>query len=116
MLNNTQVQERRGEAFELDQRLTVLGRKLRPGELAPAFALEWFDAERDAVTTVRLADSDGRVRLLNVVNSLDTPVCDVETQKWEERRAQLPADVQLLCVLYPDSEQLPCAWHTLRGE
>ena len=31
--------------------------------------------------TVRLGDTAGRVRVLNVVNSLDTPVCHVETQR-----------------------------------
>src|SRR5258708_7721669 len=94
----SQVQERRGEAFELGQPLTVIGRKLQPGEPAPPFTLECFDPALEAITIVRLADSDGQVRLLNVVNSLDTPVCDVETQKWEERRAELPADVQLLTI------------------
>ena len=95
---DSQVQERRGEAFELDARLTVIGRKLRPGDAAPPFTLECFDTNLCAIKIVRLADSDGQVRLLNVVNSLDTPVCDVETQKWEERRAQLPADVQLMTI------------------
>src|SRR6266852_2508174 len=95
---DSQIQERRGEAFELDAHLTVIGRKLRPGDSAPPFELECFDANLCAIKIVRLADSDGQVRLINVVNSLDTPVCDVETQKWEERRAQLPADVQLMTI------------------
>src|SRR5258708_8691140 len=95
---DSQIQERRGEAFELDARLTVIGRKLRPGDSAPPFELECFDANLCAIKIVRLADSDGQVRLINVVNSLDTPVFDVETQKWEERRAQLPADVQLMTI------------------
>jgi thioredoxin-dependent peroxiredoxin len=95
---DSQLEERLGEAFELDARLTVIGRKLQPGESAPDFALERFDADLGAITIVRLADSEGQVRLLNVVNSLDTPVCDIETQKWEERRAELPADVQLLTI------------------
>jgi thiol peroxidase len=98
MPDDPELHARRGEAFELDERLTVIGRKLQPGEPAPAFALESFDPAAGAITTVRLADSAGRVRLLNVVNSLDTPVCDIETQKWEERRTELPADVQLLTI------------------
>src|SRR5260370_21695348 len=95
---DSQIQERRGEAFEFDAHLTVIGRKLGPGDSAPPFELECFDANLCAIKIVRLADSDGQVRLINVVNSLDTPVCDVETQKWEERRAQLPADVQLMTI------------------
>ena len=54
---------------------------------------------------VRLSDSSGRVRLLNVINSLDTPVCHVETRRWEELRADLPDEV----TLYTISMDLPFA-------
>ena len=90
--------QRRGEAFEHDEQLTILGRKLEPGALAPDFTLDTYDAEQGVLRSVRLTDSSGSVRVLNVVNSLDTPVCDVETQKWEERRTELPADVHLLTI------------------
>jgi thiol peroxidase len=45
------------------------------------------------------------VRLLNVINSLDTPVCHVETRRWEELRADLPDEV----TLYTISMDLPFA-------
>ena len=77
------VMERIGEAFELDERLTILGRQLRAGDLAPDFALESFDPETEAMRVVRLGDTSGRVRLLNVVNSVDTPVCHIETRRWD---------------------------------
>src|SRR5919199_1500868 len=89
----TQVEERTGEAFEFAEQLTVVGRKLRPGDLAPNFALERFDAAEGAMRQVRLSDSAGTVRLLNVVNSLDTPVCQVETRRWDELRVSLPDGV-----------------------
>lgn len=88
--------ERVGEAYEFEERLTVLGRALEPGEIAPDFTLDHFDGE--VIQDVSLGDSDGRVRILNVVNSLDTPVCDVETRRWEELRSQLPDDVVILTV------------------
>jgi thioredoxin-dependent peroxiredoxin len=97
------VEERVGEAFELGEQLTVVGRRLRAGEAAPEFALERFDGE--AMSTVRLADSAGSVRLLNVVNSLDTPVCQVETRRWEQSRGDLPAGV----TVYTVSMDLPFA-------
>ena len=106
--------ERVGEAFELGERLTVVGERLRPGDAAPDFALEHFDPATQAVRTVRLADSAGRVRLLNVVNSLDTPVCHIETSRWEQLRPDLPPDV----VLYTISMDLPFAqarWHAAEG-
>jgi thioredoxin-dependent peroxiredoxin len=94
-----------GEAFEFDEKLTVVGAKLNVGDMAPDFVLDRWDAEAGAMRQVRLADSAGTVRLLNVVNSLDTPVCEVETRLWERRRAELPEDV----TVYTISMDLPWA-------
>ena len=69
------IEERTGEAFEFDEQLTVVGGKLQPGDEAPEFELDYFDSENEEMVTVRLSDSAGSVRLLSVVNSLDTPVC-----------------------------------------
>ena len=90
------MQERTGEAYELGEQLTVVGKRLEPGDAAPDFALDSFDGE--AMQTIRLADSAGNVRLLNVVNSLDTPVCHIETHRWEGLRADLPEHVQVSTV------------------
>ena len=63
---------------------------------------------------VRLADSAGLVRLLNVVNSLDTPVCHVETRRWGELRGGLPAGARV----YTISMDLPFAqarWQAAEG-
>ena len=95
--------ERTGQAFEFDEKLTVVGLKLAPGDAAPDFALDHWDG--GAMQSVRLADTAGKVRLLNIVNSLDTPVCEVETRRWECLRADLPDDV----VLYTVSMDLPWA-------
>jgi thioredoxin-dependent peroxiredoxin len=106
--------ERHGEAYELDERLTVIGRQLRPGDAAPDFALDSFDAKSGAMGVVRLADTAGHVRLLNVVNSLDTPVCHLETHRWDTLRSQLPDAV----VVYTISMDLPFAqarWRTAEG-
>ena len=104
--------ERTGEAFEFDEKLTVVGPKLQPGDPAPAFALDHWDGS--AMQSVTLADTAGKVRLLNIVNSLDTPVCEVETRRWEGLRTGLPADV----VLYTVSMDLPWAmarWSSAEG-
>jgi thiol peroxidase len=105
------IEERKGEAFELQERLTVVGRKLKAGEHAPHFVLDWLNPASGAIQQVRLADSAGKVRLLNVVNSLDTPVCQVETRCWEKFRPELPAEVSI----YTISMDLPFAlarWQT----
>jgi len=90
--------ERTGEAFELGEHLTVVGRKLQVGDPAPDVELETLDAATGAVRTARLSDRAGKVRLLNVVNSLDTPVCDVQTRRWEAARTDLPPDVEILTI------------------
>jgi thiol peroxidase len=108
------IEERTGEAFEFGERLTVVGRKLQPGERAPEFTLEHFDADAGAMRQVGLAESAGQVRLLNVINSLDTPVCQAETRHWERLRQDLPPNV----VVYTVSMDLPFAqarWQTSEG-
>ena len=106
------MEERTGEAFEFDEKLTVVGRKLEPGEKAPDFELEHFDGL--AMKMVGLNNSKGNVRLLNVVNSLDTPVCHVETRHWDKLRAQMPPGV----AVYTVSMDLPFAqsrWQSSEG-
>ena len=97
--------ERPGDAYELGEQLTVLGRRLAEGDTAPAFELDHLDPTKETLARVRLADSDGKVRLLNIVNSLDTPVCQVETRRWDVIGRELANDV----ILYTVSMDLPYA-------
>ncbi|MGH2373667.1 MAG: hypothetical protein ACRDIC_09370 [bacterium] len=53
--------------------LTVLGRELRPGDVAPDFVLVKAAARTADLTEYRLEDSRGKVRVLSAVPSLDTP-------------------------------------------
>jgi thiol peroxidase len=111
---NADYVTRVGEAFELDERLTVVGRKLEPGDIAPDFTLDLIDAENSVIRPVTLADSADTVRLLNVVNSLDTTVCQIETRRWENVAVDLPAAVRM----YTISMDLPFAqarWQSAEG-
>ncbi len=106
------TEERTGEAFELGEQLTVVGSKLSVGDLAPEFTLDEFDGHEMA--SVNLRDSNGQVRLINTVNSLDTPVCNVEIRRWEQARKDLPAEL----VVFTISMDLPFAqarWRTATG-
>jgi thioredoxin-dependent peroxiredoxin len=106
--------ERHGEAFELGEQLTIIGRKLEPGEMAPDFVLETIDTATGALRSVILAETAGKVRVFNVVNSLDTPVCHLETRRWDDLRSQLPEHV----VVETISMDLPFAqarWKTAEG-
>ena len=68
----------------------MVGRQLEPGDVAPDFELDHLD-DRRAGHAIRLGDTNGLVRVLNVVNSIDTPVCDVQTKKldWQLDGARL---------------------------
>ncbi len=108
------LHERIGEAFELGERLTIIGRKLLPGEPAPDFQLDYFDRSDSSIHQMRLVDAAGTVRLLNVVNSLDTPVCHVETHHWEQMSIELAPNVRV----YTISMDLPFAqarWQLAEG-
>src|SRR5690606_40769996 len=66
-------------------------------------ALPIFHVVDGTLTPVTLADSKGKVRLITVVPSLDTGVCDTMTRKFNEEAAKLPEDV----VVYTISVDLP---------
>jgi thiol peroxidase len=96
---------RKGEAFEEGIQLTVVGKKLKVGDKAPGFALDSLPPGAAMPHEVTLDDSEGSVRLLNVINSIDTPVCNVETRRWEALRTELPQGVRT----YTISMDLPFA-------
>jgi thiol peroxidase len=90
---------RSGEAFEGDIRLTVLGERLRVGDAAPDFVLDALGPGEAVPREVSLASGAGRVRLMHVVNSLDTPVCHVGAHRFEQlRTADLPSNVDVYTV------------------
>jgi thiol peroxidase len=91
--------ERTGEAFEFGDKLTVVGKKLEVGEPAPEIELDYLDPQSEQMSKVKLSDTTGKVRLLNVINSIDTPVCHVETHRWESSRSnELPDEVIIYTV------------------
>jgi thiol peroxidase len=92
-------EQRVGEAFEGDVRLSVVGRKLRAGDRAPDFSLDAFAVGDAFPHEVTRASTAGRVRLLHVVNSLDTSVCHLGAHRFDSlRREQLPPGVDLYTV------------------
>jgi thioredoxin-dependent peroxiredoxin len=114
MTSDAVAEERTGEAYEFDEQLTAIGPKLRAGTQAPEFTLDTFDLESQTVRPVRLSDATGSVRLLNVVNSLDTPVCNIETRRWDSLAEDLPPGV----VVQTISMDLPWAqarWRESEG-
>ena len=108
------MEERMGEAFAGTEQLTIMGRHLHAGESAPDFRLDYLDLVDLAVRTISLADSAGLVRLLNVVNSLERPVCQRVTRQWESFCVTLPPDACIYTVSM-DSPQMQARWQDTAG-
>jgi thiol peroxidase len=75
------------------------GPELKAGDKAPDF--EVIDGK---FQTINLAGTGSGVRILSVVPSLDTPVCDAQTKRFEDEAAKL-SDVKI----YTISMDLPFA-------
>ncbi len=93
------MEEKKGVATFKSNPVTLVGPEVKVGDKAPDFRLLTIE-----MTEVGLSESKGRVRLLSVVTSLDTPVCDLQTQRFEDEAGKLK-DV----VIYTISMDLPFA-------
>jgi thiol peroxidase len=63
----------------------VIGPELKAGDTAPD-----FEVVDTTLKTITLADTGNGVRIFSVVPSLDTPVCDMQTKRFNEEAAALP--------------------------
>ncbi|WP_059103796.1 thiol peroxidase [Shouchella shacheensis] len=72
--------------------VTLIGTPVQVGDTAPDFTVLAND-----LSEVSLADSKGRVRLISVVPSIDTGVCDQQTRKFNEEAATL-GDAKVLTI------------------
>lgn len=88
-----------------DQPMTVIGRRLSVGEKAPEFTVLAND-----FSEVHLRDSAGKVRLISVVPSLDTSICDAQTRRFNEEAAKAGPDVVILTISadHPISQKRWC--------
>ncbi len=86
------MSERAGVVTFKGNPLTLLGREVKVGDKAPDFKV--VDNGLQAVT---LADTAGTARIFVAVPSLDTPVCDLETRRFNEEAAKL-GDVKVYVV------------------
>ncbi|MEM8782183.1 MAG: thiol peroxidase [Planctomycetota bacterium] len=84
----------RPEAVSLKGKtMTLLGPELKAGDAAPAFTLKATD-----MSDKTLADYAGKVKVLVTIPSIDTPVCDVETRRFNQEAGTLGDDVVVLIV------------------
>ena len=73
--------------------VALLGSQLKVGDVAPDFTAVGNDLK-----PVTLSQFKGKVVVISAVPSLDTPVCDMETRRFNAEAAKLGPDVVILTV------------------
>ena len=86
------IERKAAVTFE-SQPLTLVGQEKQVGDTAPDFVL--LD---NNLAEVSLKDYDQQICLISVVPSLDTPVCEMQTRKFNEEASKLPENVTVLTV------------------
>ncbi|MFC4812289.1 thiol peroxidase [Paenibacillus sp. GCM10023250] len=94
------AQERAGVSTFKGNPLTLIGPELKVGDQAPDFQLN-----KSLVDVVSLKDYAGKVKLISVVPSIDTGVCDAQTRRFNEEASKFGDNVVILTV----SADLPFA-------
>jgi len=87
------MNERSGVITFQGNALTLLGDGLQKGAKAP-------DAEllSNDLSAVKLSDYRGGISIISTVPSLDTPVCDTQTRRFNEAASALGDDVRILTI------------------
>lgn len=96
------MKERTGVTAFKDHPLTLLGEEVKVGQKAPDFRIRGGFDEKTIMT---LDSTKGKIRVFNVVPSLDTPVCETQTIQFNEKAARLGDQVEVITV----SMDLPTA-------
>ncbi|MDN4069423.1 thiol peroxidase [Paenibacillus sp. FSL R5-0407] len=94
------TQERASVATFKGNPITLVGPELKVGDTAPDFRLN-----KNLLEEVTLQDFAGKIKLISVVPSLDTGVCDAQTRRFNQEAADLGDNVVILTV----SADLPFA-------
>jgi thiol peroxidase len=85
--------ERLGDVTYKSVPKTVLGRPLKAGDTFPASQLiapDWSEVD--------LQTFEGQVRLVSVVPSLDTGICDAQTKRFNDEAERLGNQVKIITV------------------
>ncbi|MGD9647111.1 MAG: thiol peroxidase [Pirellulales bacterium] len=88
--------------------MTLAGDEIKVGQQAPEFTMHVFEG---GIKPVTLADLKGKPSFISVVPSLDTPVCQTQTKKFNDQLSALGDKVNAWTV----SLDLPFAMNRFCG-
>jgi len=84
--------------------MTLSGPELKAGDAAPDFKVT-----DPGMKSVSLMDTGTNVRIFSVIPSLDTPVCDAQTKRFNEEVAGMPGvDVYTISADLPFAQKRWC--------
>ncbi|MCQ2011580.1 MAG: thiol peroxidase [Sporolactobacillus sp.] len=86
-------EERTGVATVGGNPITLIGPELKAGDKAPEFTVN-----KDLMEEASLSDYGDKIKLISVVPSLDTKVCDAQTRRFNEAAAELGDQVAVLTI------------------
>ncbi|MHA6529803.1 thiol peroxidase [Paenibacillus sp. BAC0078] len=87
------TQERTGAATFKSSPITLVGPELKAGDSAPDFVVS-----KNLLEDASLSDYAGKIKLISVVPSLDTGVCDAQTRRFNTEAAELGDEVVILTI------------------
>jgi len=87
------AEERKGAVTMRGNPMTLVGPEIKPGQKAPSFT-----AVGKGLAQVALDQFKGKVKIFSAIPSVDTPVCDMETRRFNEEASKLPGDVQIVTI------------------
>ena len=87
------MQERDGLVTMKGNPITLMGSELQVGDKAPDFV-----AVDNDLNPVSFDSFRGKVCIVSSVPSLDTPVCDMETRRFNDEAGRLGDDVEILTI------------------
>ncbi|MEW5801231.1 MAG: thiol peroxidase [bacterium] len=93
------MQERKDTVTVRGKSVTLLGPDLKVGDKAPDFkALSCVTLIDQEPKQVSLKDYAGKICLISVTPSLDTPVCDLQARRLNQEAATFPRNVVILNI------------------
>jgi thiol peroxidase len=96
--------ERSGATTLRGKPFTLVGPELKAGDTAPD-----FDVVDGTLGPVHLSDTGTKTRVFSVVPSLDTPVCDMQTKRFNEEAAKLDnVDIYTVSMDLPFAQKRWC--------
>jgi len=87
------MEERSGAVTMMGNPLTLLGGELKAGDKAPD-----FEVLNNDLSTFSFSSYRGKICVIFSVPSLDTPVCDMETIKFNEEAGGFSSDEAILTI------------------